>query len=61
MTHNEKLSQAFTKTIKTFAEHPERLENFESYLDNHFSVWFEKYANTPEGLIYEMQTFSEMN
>lgn len=58
--NNKENSQALITAIKRLAENPEVLENFENYLDQHFDVWFEKYANTPEGLVSEFKQFSEI-
>ena len=58
--NNKENSQALITAIKKLAENPEVLENFENYLDQHFDVWFEKYANTPEGLVSEFKQFSEI-
>ena len=60
MNNNEKLAKEFCAAIRTFAENPERLENFESYLSHHFDVWMETYANTPEKLTAEVKRFAEM-
>ena len=57
---NEKLAQEFIEAIKTFAERPETLDNFECYQSHHFDVWMERYADTPEKLTAEMKHFSEM-
>ena len=58
--NNKGNSQALITAIKKLVENPEVLENFENYLDQHFDVWFEKYANTPEGLVSEFKQFSEI-
>ena len=60
MNNNEKLAKELCAAIRTLAENPERLENFESYLSYHFETWFEKYANTPENLVAEIKQFAEM-
>ena len=57
---NERLAQELVKAIRTFAEKPDNLENFEDYLSLHFGVWFEKYASTPENLVSEFNHFAEM-
>lgn len=46
--------------IKSFNENPDALENFESYLNIHFVTWCEKYANTPDGFISELNHFSKI-
>ena len=57
---NDKLALEFVKAIKTLAEKPDNLDNFECYLSHHFDVWMEKYANTPENLTAEIKMFAEM-
>lgn len=58
--NKEKCAKVFTNAIKKLAEKPENLENLEFYLENHFDVWLEKYASTPETLAYELKHFAEM-
>ena len=50
----------FTAAIKTLAEKPENLDNFEHYLSYHFATWLDKFANTPENIAAELQSFAEM-
>ena len=61
---NEKLSHEFIEAIRTFAEKPDNIENFESYLGYHFEAWLEKFAHTSkesfESLVSEMKLFAEM-
>lgn len=57
---NERLAKELIEAIRTFTEKPDNLDNFESYLSLHFGVWFEKYANTPEGLVSEFGHFANM-
>ena len=56
----ENEAATFCAAIRTFAERPEALENFESYLSRHFSAWLKKYADDPENMAAEMRTFAEM-
>lgn len=56
----ETLAKQFCDSIKTLAEKPDNLFNFECYLSHHFSVWMKKYASTPEDLAFEMKSFAEM-
>lgn len=56
----EQLAHEFAEAIRMFAEKPDSIDNFESYLSYHFDVWMEKYANYPEGLVSEMKQFAEM-
>lgn len=48
------------EALKRFAENPETIENFNSYLDKHFIAWCEKWAKTPEGFISELDQFSRV-
>lgn len=50
----------FCAAVKAIASKPENLENLESYLSQHFGVWLEKYANTPEDLTAELREFAQM-
>ena len=59
-THNEILAAALAKSLRNFAENPEAIENFESYLSYHFTGWFQKYASTPAGLVSELDHFSNI-
>ena len=56
----EQLAHEFAEAIRMFAEKPDNIDNFESYLSYHFDVWMEKYARNPEGLVSEMKEFAEM-
>lgn len=57
---NKTLAKAFTTAIQTIANKPEQLENMENYLAHHFDVWMGKYANSPEGLVSELQQFANV-
>lgn len=58
---HEYTAAAFIAAIKTIAAKPDNIDNFESYLSYHFAEWLEKYANTPEGITYELRAFAEMD
>lgn len=53
-------AKMFVNVIKTMVNKPNNLDNFEGYLSQHFDVWMEKFANTPEGLVSELKSFAEM-
>ena len=57
---NKTNAETMKKALENFSNHPERIDNFISYLENCFSVWFEKYASTPEGSAAELLYFSEI-
>ena len=56
----KKEAKTFIEAVKTIAQNENNLENFESYLSHHFGEWLKKFANTPEGIAYELKFFSEM-
>lgn len=60
MNHNEITAEAFADAIRKLAANPDNLNNLASYLSHHFPEWLCKYANTPEGLVYELKAFAEM-
>ena len=57
----EDLALAFGDAIKKLAADEDHLNNFLSYLTQHFPEWLRKYANTPEGLVSEFREFANMN
>lgn len=48
------------EAIKRFNGDEEALFNFECCLSNHFEAWLRKFANTPDGMAYELRWFSRM-
>lgn len=58
MNNNEINSKALCAAIRKFADNPAAIDNFESYLSYHFDKWYDKFANTPDGLISEFTMFS---
>ena len=60
MNDNERNAQTVKEALENFSNHPERIDNFISYLERHFSLWLTKYASTPDGIAYELKTFSEI-
>jgi hypothetical protein len=55
----EEIATRLGEAIKAMDE--EHINNFVSYLTQHFPVWMEKYSNTPEGLTEEFEMFANMN
>lgn len=55
-----KAAAVFVEAIKRLAENPQNLENLQSYLEQHFTIWLERYANTPENIAAELLSFSNM-
>ncbi len=60
LKHNRIFAEAFGNALRKFAEHPERIDNFESYLSHHFDVWYKRYANGMENMVYEFEHFAEI-
>ena len=58
--NNEECAKVFVEAIKTMTSKPDNLQNFQWYLERHFDVWMEKWANNPEGLTSEVKHFTEM-
>lgn len=56
----EEQAQALCKALKVMASNENAIDNFESYLTQHFDVWMQKWANTPDGLVDEIKNFAEM-
>lgn len=56
----EQEAKQFCEAIKTIAQKPKNLENLELYLSIHFATWIEKFANTPEAITAELQSFAKM-
>ena len=56
----KEIAEQTAKAIKQLAENPGALDNFESYLAQHYDIWVKKYANTPDGLTDELTRFSNI-
>lgn len=56
----EEQAHALCEAIKKMASNENAIDNFESYLTQHFDVWMQKWANTPYGLVDEVKNFAEM-
>lgn len=56
-----KAASDFVEAIKRLAENPQNLENLQSYLEQHFTPWLERYANTPENMAAEMLSFANID
>ena len=57
---HEQSAKMLCDAIRAFGQNPEALDNFEAYLSIHFSVWLEKFANTPESIATEFEQFSKI-
>lgn len=60
MTENEKLAMRLIAAMKTLVNDFDKLNNFEWYLGHHFDKWFSEFADTPEGLVSEFETFARI-
>lgn len=60
MTDNKGLAMRLINAMEVLVSDFDKLNNFECYLGYHFDVWFEKFANTPEGLVSEFERFSKV-
>lgn len=60
VSSNPECAMQFCRAIKILAAHPDRLDNFESYLSRHFDKWLERYSKRPEDMASEMMTFADM-
>ena len=56
-----KAAADFVEAIKRLAENPQNLENLQSYLEQHFTLWMKQYANTPENMAAEMLSFANID
>ena len=56
----EEQAKLFIEAVKTMASRETALDNFQLYLERHFAVWLEKYANTPDGITAELKAFAEI-
>lgn len=57
---HEELAARFCAAMKKMCDNSGSLENFQNYLSWHFDVWMQEYANDPEGLTHELETFAEI-
>ena len=46
------------QALRMFAENPDNIETFESYLRYHFDVWLTNYAHDPDGVADELLHFA---
>lgn len=60
-SQHEQTAAEFITALKTLAERPENLNNFQLYLSIHFSEWLKRFANTPEDITTELKHFAELD
>ena len=59
-TYNRYYAKQIADVLRKFAEKSQNIDNFESYLKYCFIEWKEKFANTPEKMIEDIEHFAEM-
>lgn len=59
-TYKRYYAKQMADTLRKFVEKPQNIDNFESYLENYFISWKDKFANAPEKMIEDMKYFAEM-
>lgn len=57
----EEEARQFCAAIKKLAANEAALDNLESYLSMHFDTWLTKFANTPENIVDELESFAKIN
>ena len=60
MENQKTIASEFINAIKTIAQKEDNLNNFQSYLEQHFDLWMRKFANTPQNLTTELKEFANM-
>lgn len=56
----ENEAKVFAEAIRAFAKNEDALDNFECYLSSHFDTWLQKFADTPEGISEELNSFAHI-
>lgn len=59
-TYKRYYAKRMADALRKFAEKPQNIDNFESYLEHCFIDWKEIFANTPEKIIGELENFAEI-
>ena len=59
-TYNRYYAKQIADALRKFAEKPQNIDNFESYLKYCFIGRKENFANAPEKMIEDMKHFAEM-
>lgn len=53
-------AKRFAEAIVDLAKNEYALDNLELYLSNHFDVWMQKFASTPESITAELNSFAHI-
>lgn len=56
----DKEARRLIEAIRRLASNEGNLLTMETYLSFHFQDWMEKFANTPEGMADEFESFSKI-
>lgn len=56
----EELAERFVEAIKRIAKKEENLNNLQYYLSLHFEQWLTRFAQTPLGIVCEIESFADM-
>lgn len=57
----EEEAHIVAEAIRTLAKDEAALDNFEYYLSLHFAKWLVIFANTPESITAELNSFAHIN
>ena len=60
MPKYEETAAVICEAIRAMAANEDAISNFECYLSYHLPAWFERFANTPDGLASELHEFAHM-
>lgn len=60
MGNYETQAERVAEALQKLAADPAKLDNFKSYLTQHFKTWLEEYAGTPDGLAAELESFANI-
>lgn len=56
----ENEAKRFTNAIRALSDNEDALSNLECYLSQHFDIWLQKFASTPESFAAEMNSFAHI-
>ena len=56
----ENEAKIFAEAIRGLVKNENALDNLEYYLSQHFDIWLQKFASTPESFTAEMNSFAHI-
>ena len=56
----ENEAKRFTEAIRALAKNDDAIDNLKYYLSMHFDIWLQKFANTPESITAELNSFAHI-